>query len=228
MKNSNRILVLGIGTFSGEAAKHLSSLGHEVTVIDFNQEKVEEISEFVSEAICLDIKDKLALSTLGANNFDLAIIGVARDFEAASLATLYLKEELKIPRIYVKCLNDDQAKILRQIGATRTFCPEKEFALTLGSSILSSKVRKQFILSRDFIFAEIAVPDSWDGKTPYEVSMLDTNKVNLLYQRDEDDHFSRFLGEYDQVILKKNHYIGLSSFESDFSYFIKDMENIED
>ena len=65
MKN---ILLIGLGRFGRHIAMQLNQLGHEVMAVDTNEERVNKVLPFVTNAQIGDSKNAEFLSSLGIGN----------------------------------------------------------------------------------------------------------------------------------------------------------------
>ena len=63
--------VIGLGRFGSSVAKTLSEKGKEVLGIDSREEIVQDMSEVINQAVCVDAKDDKALKALGIQNVDV-------------------------------------------------------------------------------------------------------------------------------------------------------------
>ena len=70
MKN---ILLIGLGRFGRHVAIQLNNLGHEVMAVDNNEERVNEVLPFVTNAQIGDSTNADFLKSLGIGNFDVCM-----------------------------------------------------------------------------------------------------------------------------------------------------------
>ena len=87
-----QFVIIGIGRFGGAVAETLSELGHEVLAIDTDEEAIQKISDKVTHAVTADATDESVLKSLGARNFDVAVVTIGSDIQSSILITLMLKE----------------------------------------------------------------------------------------------------------------------------------------
>ena len=59
-----QFLVLGIGRFGSSLAKNLCKLGHEVLAVDRDENLVDDIAPYVTQAVQADATDEAALEAL--------------------------------------------------------------------------------------------------------------------------------------------------------------------
>ena len=68
MKN---ILLIGLGRFGKHIAMQLNQMGHEIMAVDINEERVNKVLPFVTNAQIGDSTDAQFLESLGIGNFDI-------------------------------------------------------------------------------------------------------------------------------------------------------------
>lgn len=73
MKN---ILLIGLGRFGRHVAIQLNNLGHEVMAVDNNEERVNEVLPFVTNAQIGDSTNADFLKSLGIGNFDVCMVTI--------------------------------------------------------------------------------------------------------------------------------------------------------
>ena len=109
---SKQFLVLGLGRFGASLAKTLCDLGQEVLAVDADEELVNNIAPYVTQAMQLDATDETLLATLGVKNFDAAIVSIGQNTRDSILVCVLLKE-LGAPYLVAKANDDLHAKVLR-------------------------------------------------------------------------------------------------------------------
>jgi len=77
----HQFAVIGLGRFGMSLAKTLADLGHEVLAVDISEKKVQEASEFVTDAVQADATDSEVLKELGLSNFDVVIVALAENMQ---------------------------------------------------------------------------------------------------------------------------------------------------
>jgi trk system potassium uptake protein TrkA len=76
------------------------------------------------------------------------------------VCALILKEDFKIPEIWAKAINADQAKILRKIGVTEVVYPELEVGRRVAHALLGH--RTEYIPTVDGLaYAALPVQREW-------------------------------------------------------------------
>ena len=104
------VVVLGLGRFGRSVALALTREGCEVLAIDQNADLVREVSQKVTMAVEADVTSKEALEQLGVGEYTRAVVAMGDAVEASLVCALVLKEDFKIPEIWAKAINAQQAK----------------------------------------------------------------------------------------------------------------------
>ena len=177
-------IVIGLGKFGAEAAKRLCELNCEVLAIDHNAELVQPISNLVTQAVVADAKDKDVLKTLGAKDFDCAIVAIGDDLSNSVLATMNLKE-LGVPYIVCKASDETHRQVLMKLGADKVVIPEQEHADRLARNLSSQNVLDYIELSEEYAIIEVPAPRSWQEKTPKELNVRAKLGVNIIAVKQE-------------------------------------------
>lgn len=173
------VVVIGLGAFGYTVATELSNSKLSVLVIDKDEDKVESISDYVTNAILGDATDIKVLEDAGVQNFDIAIVSVGNDIPASLIITMNLKD-LGVKYIYTKAVNNLQAKILRKIGADKIIFPERDSAIKLASSIANPTIFEHIDLSKDYGLVEIIAPKRFIDKTLEEINIRKEYGVNVI------------------------------------------------
>ncbi|MHB9147404.1 MAG: potassium channel family protein [Candidatus Amoebophilus sp.] len=168
MKKS--FIVIGLGRFGTSITQTLMKLGHEVMVIDCEEEKVNRASGMSTQAIQLDSTDENALREVGVSNFDEAIVAIGGDILASILTTLLLKG-LGVAKITAKANNDYHSKVLEKIGADRIVHPERDMGIRVAHHIVSSNVIDFIELSSEYSLVEISTSAKMIGKSLEELEI---------------------------------------------------------
>ena len=88
MKN---ILLIGVGRFGRHIAMHLNQLGHQVMAVDRNEERIDAVMPYVTNAQIGDSVNADFLRSLGVGNYDVCIVTIGSSFQD-SLETACLFE----------------------------------------------------------------------------------------------------------------------------------------
>ena len=177
-------MVVGLGRFGTALALRLAELGNEERAMDTRPENVQRVEPEVTCAVVGDARDEGVLRSLGARNYDCAIVSIGSDLASSVIITLNLKA-LGVGKIICKAQDEIQRRALEKVGADRVVIPERETGIKLAQSLTSSGVLDFIELSPDIGIAEIRVPDSWVGKSLRELNVRAKYGVNIIAMRRE-------------------------------------------
>ena len=77
------ILLIGIGRFGRHIAIKLNELGHEVMAVDHNEERINAVLPYVTNALIGDSTNEEFLHSIGVANFDVCIVAIGDDFQSS-------------------------------------------------------------------------------------------------------------------------------------------------
>ena len=173
-----QFLVLGIGRFGSSLAKNLCKLGHEVLAVDRDENLVDDIAPYVTQAVQADATDEAALEALGVRNYDAAIVatGNVRD----SILISVLCKEAGVPCVITKAVDELHAKVLRKVGVDRVVYPERDIAEKLAIRHNAKNIFDFVEVTDDFAIFEIPILKKWAGKSISEIDVRKTYHINVL------------------------------------------------
>ena len=173
--------VFGLGEFGSSIAIALEENGCQVLAVDSNQEKVQEISAYVTHAACANVADQAVVRSLGIHNMDGVIVGIGENLESSIMATICAKE-CGVPYVLAKANSDIHATVLKRVGADQVIFPEKATGIRLGRNLASGNFLETIELSKKFSRVEIEVPKKWIGKTIRELN-LRSKGINIIARK---------------------------------------------
>ena len=176
--------VIGLGKFGQSVALTLLEEGEEVIGVDSNEEVVKQLADRLTNAVAVDASNEKAVTKLGIQNVDVAIVSVGSDFEASILITLLLKE-LGIKEIVVKANLEGQVKVLKKVGATRVIQPERDMGIRLAKSLASPRIIDHIELSSDYSLLEMSPPEDFIGKSLGGLNIRARHGLNVIAVKHE-------------------------------------------
>lgn len=171
--------IIGMGRFGSSIARTLYSLGNDILAIDYIEERIQDVSDFVTHAVIADATDENTLISLGLRNFDTAVITIGGDIQASILVCLLCKE-MGIKEVIAKAANELHARVLRKIGVDRVVFPERDMGMRLAHNLVSSSILDFIELSSDHSLVEINAHDSWEGRSLKALDMRVNYGVNVM------------------------------------------------
>lgn len=209
MKN---VLLIGLGRFGTHIAMQLARLNHQIMAVDCNEERVNKVMPYVTNAQIGDSTDVDFLQSLGIGNFDVCIVAIGDSFQN-SLETTSLLKELGAKLVISRAEWDVQEKFLLRNGADDVVYPEKQMARWAAIRYTADHIRDYIQVDEAHAIFEVEVPENWIGRTvgeldvrkKYNINIMAVKKdgkVNMVVSPDTvmtDDVTLLVLGEYKQL-----------------------------
>jgi len=180
MKRKSRTFgVIGLGRFGYYVARTLAQGGAEVIACDVDEEKVKEVSEYVSLAYVLDATDAKALKESGIANVDTVVVSIGENIEASILIVVQLKE-LGVKEVVAKAITPLHGKVLEKLGVDRVVYPEKEMAIRVAHSLLVGEFIEEIPIGEKHSLFELKAFDFMLGKTLRDLDVRRRFGVSVL------------------------------------------------
>ena len=176
MKN---ILLIGIGRFGNHVALQLNKLGHEVMAVDSNEERINSVLPFVTNAQIGDSTNADFLKSLGIGNYDVCIVTIGGDFQN-SLETTSLLKELGAKKVISRAERDVQEKFLLRNGADEVVYPEKQIAKWAAIRYTEDHILDYIEIDDSHAIFEVEAPKQWIGKTIGDIDIRRKYNINVL------------------------------------------------
>ena len=173
------ILLIGLGRFGRHIALKLNSLNHQVMAIDHNEERVNALLPFVTNAQIGDSTNEEFLAALGVENYDACIVAIGDNFQN-SLETTYLLKELGARKIIARASKEMQEKFLLRNGADEVVYPEKQLAAWTAIRCSSEHILEYIELDDEYAIFEVEIPSDWSGKSILELDIRKKYGINIL------------------------------------------------
>lgn len=172
-------VVIGLGRFGSAISKKLFDMGHEVLVIDNNEEAIQRFSRYVTHIVAANAKDVSVLKELGVRNYDCVILTIAQNVEESVLIALALKE-LGVSKLICKARDEQHKKILEKIGADKVIIPEQEMGIKMALKLGSKNLLENLEISDGYSISEIAVPSTWVGHAVSDLDIRRKYNINII------------------------------------------------
>lgn len=172
-------VIIGVGRFGSNLAKTLADLGNEVLAIDDRDDRIQEISDYVTHAVVGDVKNQAVLSSLGVRNYDVGIVALSEDMGTSILVASALKE-LGMQYVVARATSEIHARLLQKVGADRVVFPERDMGTRLAQNLSMVNILECLDISDKLSIVEVSVPSRWVGKNLRETNARSDFSVNVL------------------------------------------------
>ena len=176
MKN---ILLIGASRFGRHIAVQLFQLGHQVMAVDKNEERINDVLPYVTNAQIGDSTNAEFLHSLVIGNFDVCLVTIGGSFQN-SLETTSLLKELGAKCVVSRAERDVQAKFLLRNGADHVVYPEKQVAKWAAIRYSSNHILDYVEIDDQHAIFEVEIPERWIGKSVGELDIRRKYGINIL------------------------------------------------
>ena len=173
------VLIIGVDQFGSHIAKRMEELRCEVMAVDENEERINNILPYVTNARIGDSTNEEFLRSLGVGNYDVCIVAIGGQFQS-SLQTTSLLKELGAKYAVSRTERDVQAKFLLRNGADAVTYPEKQLAKWAAIRYTANHIFSYIELGEKHAIIEVAVPEDWQGRSIGELEIRRRYGVNIL------------------------------------------------
>lgn len=224
-----KFAVIGAGHFGQAISLALSEKGHEVLVIDNDINVIQEISEDVAYAVCVDATNKRALLNEDILSFDAVIVSIGNDFVGRLLCTANLLD-VGVKRIICRVMGKSQRTILEKMGITEFLSPEDEVGTLLAERLTNPNMISYLQLPDGYKIAEVITPNKLIGLSIGDINFRDNHRLSLITIRrnfeelvaDKIDTKQHILGVPDnKTVIQDGDVFVIFGKEHDIDNFIK-------
>ena len=173
------ILLIGIGRFGKHIAMDLHRLNHQVMVVDDNEDRINELLPYVTNAQIGDSTNRDFLESLGVNNFDVCFVAIGKDFQSSLETTCTLKE-MGAKLVVSRAASDVHAKFLLRNGADEVIYPEKQIAKWASIRYSSDHILDYIELDETHAIFEVSVPKAWLGRSILQLDVRRKYDINIM------------------------------------------------
>ncbi len=176
MKN---ILLIGIGRFGRHIAMDLHKLNHQVMVVDDNEDRINELLPYVTNAQIGDSTNRDFLESLDVRSFDVCFVAIGKDFQSSLETTCTLKE-LGAKLVVSRAASEVHAKFLLRNGADEIIYPEKQVAKWASIRYSSEHILDYIELDESHAIFEVSVPKAWVGRSILQLDVRKKYNINIM------------------------------------------------
>lgn len=182
------ILIIGLGQFGSNIAIRMSELRCEVMAVDIDEERVNEVLPYVTNAKIGDCTSEEFMRSLGINDYDVCIVALGSRFQT-SLEVSSLLKELGSKQVVSRATSDVQMKFLLRNGADEVVYPEKQMALRVATKYASDSILDLIKLDSKYSIYELRVPKDWHGRTLMQMDIRKKYQITVLTVRRSGNTF---------------------------------------
>lgn len=185
-----KFTIIGLGNFGFALAVKLAQLGHEVIGVDKNIEKIEEIKDKITHAICMDCSYESAVNSLPLKNTDVVVVAIGEDVGANLLTTALIKN-MNVPRLISRTTSTIHETILESMKISEIVRPEVETAEKWAKKLTTTGLVDSFELTENYSVVEVVIQGEFIGKTIQEIGFnKDYNVIVLTIMKSEKEKSS--------------------------------------
>ncbi|WP_432536451.1 potassium channel family protein [Kineococcus arenarius] len=156
MARNEPVAVIGLGRFGRALALELARGGTEVLGVDVDPRLVQSLAGQLEQVVVADASDVEALREIGIAGFTRAVVAIGSDMQA-SIITTSLLSDLEVDDIWAKALSDQQARILRRVGAHHVVLPEHDMGERVAH-LVSGRALDYLEVDEDWVLAKTRPP----------------------------------------------------------------------
>ncbi len=179
------VLVIGMGRFGRHLSMKMSELDNQVMVVDWNEERVQEVLPYVTNAQIGDCTKKETLLSLGVSDFDICFVCIGSNFQSSLEITSLLKD-LGAKLVISKASRDIHEKFLLRNGADHVVYPEKLLGEKLAYQYSAKNVFDFIKLNEDVSIYELPILPEWVNKSIGDCNIRAKYKINILAIKEND------------------------------------------
>ena len=188
-------IVFGCGRFGSTVATRLYDLKNDVVIVDYDEEKIDAISENVTEAVICDLEDEKAMTELALKNYDVAVIAIGENLEAAVMAVLASKEA-GIEKVIAKAPNYRFGKILLKCGADKIIFPERDMGFRLANNLSNDYLLDANEISKGYTIYDLKASPKMNGKEIRDLKLREDYNFNVLMVKRAGENFVNPLASF--------------------------------
>ena len=198
------IAVLGLGKYGMSLAENMYEMGADVLVVDMDEDKLKDASEFSTSAIIADLTNEDEVARLGLKNMDIVAVAMGGNLAASIMAVAVAKEQ-GVPLIVAKSASDRMTSILKKIGANKVIVPEEYGGQQSARILASNTFLDYFQVDKTLCMVEMNPLPKWVGKDLREINVRKNYGVNVVAVK-EGEHWkiiepNRIMQDKDELLI---------------------------
>ena len=195
------IAVLGLGKYGISLAKSMYEMGADVLVVDNDPDKLKDMDGFCTASVCADLTNEDEVEMLGLKNMDIVAVAMAGNL-SASIMSVAVAKELKVPLIVAKSSSDRMTSILKKIGANKVIVPEEYGGEQSARILASDTFLDYFNVDENLCMVEMLPMTKWIGKNMIELNLRKNYKINVIAYKSHDDGHWKILDPAEPLVAE--------------------------
>ncbi|MCR5797940.1 MAG: TrkA family potassium uptake protein [Eubacterium sp.] len=191
--------ILGLGGYGMKLAEAVRKTGAETIVADSDSVIIEKNAHRFTYAVSLDMRNIDALSEIGLENADIAVVDRVGNLEESIMCVIAAKNA-GISSIIATAPNSTTKDILIKMGATEVVIPEEEAALRMARTLISEDFMEYIDIGEGLCVIRIFPLKPWIGKRIKDLQLRKTYNANIIAIMGEEGMTCRF--QTDTVLTK--------------------------
>ena len=173
------VLLIGLGRFGRHIASKLNKLGHQVMAVDSDEERVQAVLPYVTNAQIGDSTSWEFLDSLGVRNYDACIVAIGDDFQNSLETGVAFK---RAGRQKGNCQSGHRRsrKIPSAEWRRRGGLSGKTAGVLDRGQMHSDHILDYIELDKEYSIFELAIPEEWRGKTILQLDIRKRYGINIL------------------------------------------------
>ena len=180
------IAVLGLGKYGISLAKSMYDMGADVLVVDNDPDKLKDMDGYCTASVYADLTNEDEVEMLGLKNMDIVAVAMAGNL-SASIMSVAVAKELKVPLIVAKSSSDRMTSILKKIGADKVIVPEEYGGEQSARILASDTFLDYFKVDENLCMVEMFPMPKWVGKNMVELNLRKNYKINVIAYKNHDN-----------------------------------------
>lgn len=199
------ILIVGCGKVGARLAQMLSDEGHDVSIVDNDEENFDRLSEDFHGYKTVGVPiDQDVLRSAGIDNCD-AVVAVSADDNVNIMVSEVARKSFGIENVIARIYDIDRGDVFSHFGL-HTVCPTNLTVASIMAALNEERsIKKMNIGQHAIVFITEDVPKALVGRTTDDIEL--SERQNLFSVLREDGQITFFKGEAlklnsgDKVIL---------------------------
>ncbi|MCD8371738.1 MAG: TrkA family potassium uptake protein [Clostridia bacterium] len=212
------IMIIGMGRFGTRIAEKLQDLGHDVMVVDKNQQAIEGLAMRFADAQIGDYTNPDMLSQLDIASFDAVLVTIGDNLEDSMITTMFLKR-LGAKNVYSRARSETEVELLRKIGADEIIYADGDAADKLAVMLGGNNLFDYIQLTNGYAIFEVPILKAWEGKTIIELDVRRRYKINIVAVK--NDHMLDPTPSPDYRFKQDDHILVIGSSRDVFKFDAK-------